>query len=1318
MPFVRVRLVVQAEPRLLLADAIAMGGDNGRNPPSGGLHDGFCLDAELSGRGIGPAVDHRAHEELHVAGLGAGGNVDRLLVGRIAERPRSRRLAPQIGRRREIDFVAEHASVAAVLASLIVESRDAVRLLHVDDQFVGALRRRPGVAGVPDAVLVAVDGIGGTLVASLLTVVAEDGPLALVDEESVRLRGDDARCQAVGFGVGTDGSALPHVDGPRVDLVFAAVDAVVDDRSLGSVGGEKGIAVAVVGEENRLADRHADASPTGEGAVGRCLRYGQYHEAERCLPELTLVSVEHIGAARRIAQGAVPGVERDDGVPLEGDFVGMPLAIARVRIDLFGPPVPYGRSHPRGCCIHQPLACVRGDRQPPHVLLVASLLRTDVVGPLLRGGAVPDAQMGGVVAVAIAVVGTAPEPCDVLRGRGHLQAEAEFRQDGSLGARCGQGAHADGSVGIDTELLADGERQGRRARLVGVGNGELHPVARRVLFHLPGAACHRQGTYAERLPAALLRLVVLGGDAEGVEFERLHDERRAVEDVARQRSAREGDGEVPPLDGPRGAGAGHGQRVRPFVPVWFEGCRLAQDGLGRCHLVASLGPGRCLAERCGEAHPVAAPGLEVDAVAGDGDGRAVPRCEVGVGNLSAGHLDAVLIYYIMCIVAAETRLLEFVLDAEGCLLLPRPFPCEGGAEEQDVDGLIDALHVEALGGRRSVGQDDAVAAEAAVVGIVAEVAAVGPVALAGLPRNGHAEPLVLPVPHELAHHGGVRLVDVAIVVYLVAHGVTHGVCVLALNVGALRSAAHTALSGGEHVGIAAVHGARHVAPLAVALVVGDAARVELFDGLHHALKVVAAATFVASAPAEDADVVAKCAHLAFVAFHHRLAEQLHAAEARVPVAFHVGFCQDVEAVLVAQLVEVRIVGIVTGAHGVDVEALHGEHVLQHLFAAHRAARLLAEVVAVHAMDHEATAVDEQGAVAPDADRAEAYLAGSHVDELAVGREQPDGQVVELGMFSAPTFDAGEGDGLRDACRRGERLGVLFDGVGAVADCHLQLHAPQRTAAERDLQASLSRRAGGGERRGVVEEVGDVLLGGRPQIDVAGDTRQAPVVLALEEGAAREAKDLHGDVVLALADEVRHVEVAGQVGVLGIACELAVHPDVIAVARTVETQEGAASQPAFGQGERAAVAAHGVLHLLVVGIVVGASGHHGVVAGVGEGVAGVDVEGFVPRLAVPDAIHLPGRGDCDVVPGSGIVAVGMETRRHLAWQSAPAELPRAVQVEEVRRAAQVERVCSLGITEGDAEVVARGTVQARHAYVVPLFHRLCRRSQRSEAQAKQ
>ena len=736
---------------------------------------------------------------------------------------------------------------------------------------------------------------------------------------------------------------------------------------------------------------------------------------------------------------------------------------------------------------------------------------------------------------------------------------------------------------------------------------------------------------------------------------------------------------------------------------------LANDCLRSGHFIANFCPRCCFAKGCGEANRVARRGFECDAFIGNGNRRTVPRSEVQIGQHTAGYLDSIFTYNILNIIAVEVNLLKFILNPELALF---------HIKRQDVERLINALHIEALCRRCTICQDDAIAAEASVVRIVAKVAAISPVILIRFARNGHPDALVFPVPHELANHCRIRFVDVPEVINLVAHRVTHSMGVLALDVRPLSSLSHTTLSRREHVAIAAVHRARDVAPLAVSLIMRDARGVERLDGLHDALEVIAASTLVSGTPTEDANMIAKGADLPLVALHHWLAEEFNAAQARVSVTFHICFGKDVEPILVAKLVEIGIVWIVARTDRIHIQPLHRQDVLQHLFSADSSTRLLTKVVTVNPMNHKTFAINEQSAIRADAYRTEANLAGSHIDQRSVGRQEAKCQVVEFRTFCAPAFHTRKREGLANVGSGRERPGRFLHHVCPVANRHLQLHAAWRTTFQGNIQLRLSGSSVSSKPCRLEEEVANSFVWSRPEIDVTRNARQPPIVLTLEERAARKAINLHGDIVLALANEVADVEIARQIRVLGIAHELPIHPNIVAVTCSVEADESLPRQPTLGKCESATIASDGVLHLFVIGIIAWTRGHYGVIARIGKGITRIDVEGLVPALAVSNTIHLPGHRNSDVVPTAHVVVVGIETTRNLAWQSAPTEFPGAVQVEEVRRAGQIQRAGIVNIVERNAEVVTLDAVQTRDADIVPLHHRLRMGDKRDKTKQKQ
>ena len=82
-------------------------------------------------------------------------------------------------------------------------------------------------------------------------------------------------------------------------------------------------------------------------------------------------------------------------------------------------------------------------------------------------------------------------------------------------------------------------------------------------------------------------------------------------------------------------------------------------------------------------------------------------------------------------------------------------------------------------------------------------------------------------------------------------------------------------------------------------------------------------------------MVLQYADIALVTFH------MHQLESRVlsqcvltvahTVTLGISLGRDIETILVAEVVPARVVGIVTGAHGIDIELFHDADILNHPF---------------------------------------------------------------------------------------------------------------------------------------------------------------------------------------------------------------------------------------------------------------------------------------------------------------------------------------------------------------------------------------------------
>ena len=314
----------------------------------------------------------------------------------------------------------------------------------------------------------------------------------------------------------------------------------------------------------------------------------------------------------------------------------------------------------------------------------------------------------------------------------------------------------------------------------------------------------------------------------------------------------------------------------------------------------------------------------------------------------------------------------------------------------ELQGLIDIPHLVVVGMRRPVGRQQPVDAERPVGGLVAEIAAVSPVFDAVLLLQ---QPLVHPVPDGGAADGRIGIDDVPILLQ-VAHRIAHGVGIFAHDEGTVvdPSGLRREFFGRE----VAVVVDRRVLPVGVAE--GRGVGIEGEDGFVHRLHVAPHAAFVAQAPHNDAGVVLVALHQRNGPVHMgrgpvRIVSD-HAVAPAVTVALLVGLVHHVEAVAVAEFVEVFPVGIVAGAQEVDVRLFHQRDVLLVGGVIDIPARHRMVIVAVHPAQFDLPAVEPEDF--PDAfDLLHAQVIVEMLDDAAPAVGQFDAEGVEVGLFRRP-----------------------------------------------------------------------------------------------------------------------------------------------------------------------------------------------------------------------------------------------------------------------------------------------------------------------------
>ena len=231
---------------------------------------------------------------------------------------------------------------------------------------------------------------------------------------------------------------------------------------------------------------------------------------------------------------------------------------------------------------------------------------------------------------------------------------------------------------------------------------------------------------------------------------------------------------------------------------------------------------------------------------------------------------------------------------------------------------------------------------------------------------------------------------------------------------------------------------------------------------------VAVAGLVAERPDGHRDVVAVEDGVALVALDDRVVPLREETEAVLAVArlvrLHIRLGDHVDAVAVAEVVPAVVVGVVAGAHRVDVVQLEEGYVTDHVLHRDGAAVLGIALVAVDALDLDGPAVHQER-VADYPLLLEADLLRADVVSL------PDDERVEVGVLRRPEPHA------RDRQRR-ETAGERAD-KSAVRVVELRV----REVAAGDVQRR-GREVGGKRRRD--REIPNAVLRFRPQRDVAED----------------------------------------------------------------------------------------------------------------------------------------------------------------------------------------------------------------------------------------
>ncbi len=400
--------------------------------------------------------------------------------------------------------------------------------------------------------------------------------------------------------------------------------------------------------------------------------------------------------------------------------------------------------------------------------------------------------------------------------------------------------------------------------------------------------------------------------------------------------------------------------------------------------------------------------------------------------------------------------------------------------------------------------DQAVHAEVVVVRVIAVIAAVL-VALAPLFVVAQ-QPVIAPLPDVVPLQTGVT-VEHRLVFEQPPGAIAHRVGVFAQDA---RFGVRV-FAEGVHHRHAGIHGADHVGHFGVAIffIVDQTGRIERLAAPGHGANIAAVAGLVAQRPDDDRRVVFLRRHVAFDALDVGLlptrivGDAAQIADVGEAVAFQISLRHHEQAIEIAQLVKARIVGVMGGAHRVDVVLLHQHDVALHPRHIDGAPFAVIVIVAVDAVQLEVASVDVHQPVAH-RDLAETHPLRHHAQQVAGAVIQAEQQLIQIGIFRIPLLRAAD----RQFETAAQRLldaqivaPLLRHAAIAVEQLRLQaaalggLHTEMaQLGIDRQLRVAIALIKGGDQRQ--VVKVSGALA---DQIDVAEDAGHPPHVLIFDVG---------------------------------------------------------------------------------------------------------------------------------------------------------------------------------------------------------------------------
>ena len=455
----------------------------------------------------------------------------------------------------------------------------------------------------------------------------------------------------------------------------------------------------------------------------------------------------------------------------------------------------------------------------------------------------------------------------------------------------------------------------------------------------------------------------------------------------------------------------------------------------------------------------------------------------------------------------------------------------------DPHRAMDIFGVQCPGVQPPIRQHHAVDAEVAVIDQLTKVAAIGVFRLS-VSGIAQIDALIAPLPNERPGHGIVS-VDQLVIDLQIAGAVAHGMTVFAYDQ-RTTVGIRLALRVVPHIFIGRVHfGYRIQFMLALAvqavteaLVMCGAGGIQLFDQPSSRTQVIAVAALVAQRPQDHAWAVHIPAHQQPLPIQNCIGKPLVLCDQSDPVIlvlpfkgviylyaavrFQIGLINYIEAQLIAQLVKLRRIGIVGGAHGVQIQALHQLKITAHGLVGAIEAAFHIKIMAVHALQLDSTTIEPQSTVF-DLDLADADL---FIEDLISAQ---DLQPVQAGRFCRPA--------LRLLHSKRNCLTVLL--TQQLTGRSEQTHGTRLLAV--DLHMDISVRPIIGQlRRYTIIPYRPVFTG--QDVHLTENAGHPPFILILQIGAVTIFQHHDGDLVVPIVQILGDVEFAGRMRYLTVSDE--------------------------------------------------------------------------------------------------------------------------------------------------------------------------------------